>query len=148
MTAELFVKLSAKLMTDQKVGGDIEKARTSPCIDNDSCQDIVEHNDKMNNESRDISEGNLPIQATVHIKNPYISSNPFAILETIGDSQDVAITDVSMTQKWLPDFSSSFWTAYINKIRVNSIESGIFDLAFSESSETDDQHRKKICTSL
>ncbi|RKF64711.1 Poly-specific ribonuclease PARN [Erysiphe neolycopersici] len=148
MTAELFVKLSAKLMADQNVGEEIDKARKSPCADNESCQDIIEDNNQINNNSRDTSESTSLTQETEHINNPYISSNPFAVLETIGDRQDVAMTEASTTQKWLPHFSSSFWKPYINKIRVNSIESGFFDLAISESSETDDQHRKKICTSL
>ncbi|KHJ32627.1 putative caf1 family ribonuclease [Erysiphe necator] len=148
MTAELFVKLSAKLMTDQKMNGKTIKAEKLLNNHYETCQKIANNDDETNINSYDTSNGIFPTQRAECTKNPYVSSNPFAILGIIEDEQDTALTETPTIQKWLPDFSSKFWTPYINKIRVSSIESCIFDLAQLDVKEYGDQLSKKICTSL
>ena len=120
MTAELFVKLAAKLYSERK-----------PMLD--SSDDDLSSQD---------SGGALVDLRTPPSKNsaalPYQfrelqhdAGNPFALLAQLEDDQADETLDFetsSSGQQWLPHIESRFWDLYRNRLRVNAIEGGVCDL--------------------
>jgi poly(A)-specific ribonuclease len=112
MTAELFVKMTAKLFFDRK-----EEFKHLPHI-------------SLPSDSLDSAFGGVNLWA------PYPGDPDF-----IGEDENVppewhscelnSITavDPSKPSQWIPALNHEFWLAYANKLRVNAAEVGVCDLA-------------------
>lgn len=131
MTAELFVKLSAKIIAGQKNDGDCEAS--SPLSDQNKspCTNLDSHDSHSDTDSLKPSS-QTDDQVTPYPpcnENSYVNANPYSILGDIETEQQDIEVEKTDAHRWLPGFSDKFWMAYINKLRVNSIDSGICDLA-------------------
>ncbi|TVY41998.1 Poly(A)-specific ribonuclease [Lachnellula subtilissima] len=129
MTAELFVKLTAKLYSERK--------HQTPFSDDssDNSEQISLDDDSgganLNGSSSSSSEhsilDNLPSEW--HAKQ---LNNRFAALAAAVSISSVASgSDVEAEgglEQWIPKISHSFWDVYANKLRVNASEGGVCDL--------------------
>lgn len=147
MTAELFIKLSAKIHSEQNELKDIEE-NTGLSYDENKSSHEISHNHIQKEEdstTAPISSDQSfqkDIYPTKNLNSSFVSTNPFAVLENIDPEQspeDTSKLNVTATcdHRWLPDFTDDFWLAYFNKIRVNSIEGGTCDMATSDSDDGD-----------
>ena len=132
MTAELFIKLSAKLYSDRKhlpEDPDDEQYYESTPEETHSGDEDETGGALLNpynpNGSPNSMKDDLP--PAWHAKQ----LNPFAVLGDYGED----LPAESKLQQWIPPMSSSFWNIYVNKLRVNASEGGICDL----NEESDDE---------
>ncbi|RKF83476.1 Poly-specific ribonuclease PARN [Golovinomyces cichoracearum] len=147
MTAELFIKLSAKIHSEQNELKDIEENTGFSHDENKSSQEISDnHYHKEEDSSTAPISSDQSFQKDVYptknFNSSFVSTNPFAVLENIDPEQSPEDTSkLNITarcdHRWLPDFTDDFWLAYFNKIRVNSIEGGTCDMATSDSDDGD-----------
>ncbi|KUJ19557.1 CAF1-domain-containing protein [Mollisia scopiformis] len=105
MTAELFVKLAGQLSSESKDILDDESGSSGS-------DEFFSAPEEYLKEHRD-SEGGAGLK-----------SGP----DLIDFGEDVDAEEVK-TEQWLPRMSSKFWKKYVNKLRVNSSEGGVCDLA-------------------
>lgn len=103
MTAELFVKLAAKLSLERKDNG-ISESESSGSECTTPEEYLGEHQD---------SAGGAAV-------------SPDMI--DLGDGR-FFFGDKPKNEQWIPRMSSKFWTNYVNKLRVNGSDVGVCDLA-------------------
>ncbi|TQS36958.1 hypothetical protein Golomagni_02581 [Golovinomyces magnicellulatus] len=145
MTAELFLKLSAKLHSEQNELKDLKKNTGLSHDENKSSLDISDNDihKEIHSPTSSISSTQSfqeAIHPTKNKNSSFASTNPFAVLETIDPERNPEDTsklntNITCSHRWLPDFTDDFWLAYLNKIRVNSIEGGTCDMAISNSDD-------------
>jgi poly(A)-specific ribonuclease len=126
MTAELFVKLSAKLHAERKHIGDVS--------DDDSDSDLVVDDGGYSGDDDETGGALLSHSfnglAQVSIKDDIPPEwharqlNPYSVLGDLGENLPNAGSEPHPKQL-LPSFASSFWDIYVNKLRVNAVEGGI-----------------------
>jgi poly(A)-specific ribonuclease len=137
MTAELFIKLSAKLYAENRA-------------------DYIDHEDDLGDSESssydDDDVGGAPLLSpTSNTTDPIPASlqlNKFAVLaiedpepepktKRSASAKNVAFADHEPAQ-WIPDMDNPFWDVYANKLRVNAAEGGVCDLdAFQEQRPED-----------
>jgi poly(A)-specific ribonuclease len=139
MTAELFVKLTAKLHNTHK------NLTTTPY----STTTSTELADSSSSDSESTSGGGAPINLTSpsttngqshsafkltsltdnlppawHAKQ----LNRYAVLQHDNNEEAEAEAEEPNPKQWIPSMRNAFWDAYVNKLRVNAIDGGICDL--------------------
>lgn len=131
MTAELFVKLAAKLYSERK-----HQAPFSDDSSDNSEQISLDDETggaKLNGRSSSSSENSL----LDHLPTEWHArqlNNRFAALAAAVSISAVASgsgSDVEAEggpEQWIPKISHSFWDIYANKLRVNASEGGVCDL--------------------
>ena len=140
MTAELFVKLSAKLYADRKQLGDVFDAES----DCDSVIDDVGYSGDDDETGGALLSPPTNGLAQVSMKDNHHLEwhakqlNPYSVLDDLGEDLSNDDTEIHPKQ-WIPSFASSFWDIYVNRLRVNAVEGGIcvLDEARIELSESD-----------
>jgi poly(A)-specific ribonuclease len=136
MTAELFVKLTAKLYAERKR----PSLTTEPGSDHTSEEiDIMSFSDDEDDSGSSEGSGGVPL---------FTSSNPFDVLKKMDDNlpplyhasklnnykgrgiqENENDPTPVITGQWIPDIKDHFWDIYANKLRVNATEAGVCDLA-------------------
>lgn len=125
MTAELFIKLSAKLYAQRK-------HKLPDTDDSDDSSDYLSLDEDTggaalvnNNSSEESLLDHLPPEW--HTKQ---LNNRFAALSVVQTKENGSEETVKgdSVQQWLPKISHPFWDKYINKLRVNASEGGVCDL--------------------
>ncbi|EDN98813.1 hypothetical protein SS1G_13672 [Sclerotinia sclerotiorum 1980 UF-70] len=142
MTAELFVKLSAKLYAEQTdLNQEENRTRVNYSeIDYDSDSDSDDQ-EGSGGASLASPSCNSPIvrakpNSDAHRPSDWHAmqlNNPFSALNVEyagkGDKKGkkVAFGD-QMPRQWIPGLEENFWEIYKNKLRVNAVEGGVCDL--------------------
>ncbi|KAL3424991.1 caf1 family ribonuclease [Phlyctema vagabunda] len=135
MTAELFVKLAAKIYSEQTdpelspAGSDSEDDESDE--DYNGSQDRnTEHtggvrlNAPDTNDTDDSASDNaLPAWHAA------LENNPFMALVMESEQAKRSAGGTEEIEQWLPDLDSWFWRIYSNKLRVNSVEGGVCHLS-------------------
>jgi poly(A)-specific ribonuclease len=132
MTAELFVKLTAKLYSERKHqipdSDDSDEDSEQISLDDESGGAVL--NGGGSNSSEDSLLDHLPPEW--HAKQ---LNNRFAALAVIGEvgsgnsgGATVGAEPEGGPEQWIPKMSHPFWDIYANKLRVNASESGVCDL--------------------
>jgi len=129
MTAELFVKLTAKLYSETPAS---QIDFTHPISKSDETDESADSSDA----------GGAPLNppdtnGDIDSHRPAIyhahEMNRFAILETEGAGDEVIdLAEQEATsplKQWIPKMNDPFWKTYTNKLRVNAIEGGVCDLS-------------------
>jgi len=126
MTAELFVKLVAKLHHNRReIEEDISGSRDYEVSDSES----------DDGQNYDGHSGGGVLLSPMHIREPSLmddlplgwnaSRNPFSVLATqLADKETV---DPASGQ-WIPSMKSDFWKVYGNKLRVNASQAEVIHL--------------------
>ena len=132
MTAELFVKLTAKLYSQRKHQIPISDSDSdeSEQISLDDESGGANLNGGGSNSSEDSLLDHLPPEW--HAKQ---LNNRFAALAVVGigdvgsgSSGGATVEREGGLEQWIPKMSHSFWDIYANKLRVNASEGGVCDL--------------------
>jgi poly(A)-specific ribonuclease len=125
MTAELFVKLSAKLYAQRR-------HKLPDSDDSDDFSDYLSLDEDIggaalvnNNSSEESLLDHLPPEWHAKQLNNRFAALAVARTNENGSKETVKADGV---QQWLPKISHSFWDKYINKLRVNASEGGVCDL--------------------
>ncbi|KAI1007377.1 hypothetical protein K3495_g842 [Podosphaera aphanis] len=146
MTAELFVKLSAKLNAEREklcsLTSNAPVNTHTVSIRQASVEDRDQSNssDKIKSDEGDIKASpNQKTHDSTDDANSIVSKNSYAGLE-INETSNLAAIEVNI---WLPSFSDPFWQIYFNKLRVNSIEGCVCDIAWRNIRVDDSSTRKK-----
>jgi len=134
MTAELFVKLTAKLYTECKTQlGDADEEYISEDVE---CMTFSDDDSEADN-SPTIGGVSLftsnPFQAlqpkTKNMKNAPVSWEERQLEGKKRTKNNRNEADNTTTGQWIPPISNRFWEVYINKLRVTGSEGGVCDLA-------------------
>jgi poly(A)-specific ribonuclease len=144
MTAELFVKLTAKLYTTHKhLSGtsspssetSIELAYSSSS-DSDSASGGGASINPLSTSTNGHSAFNLTT-LTDNLPPAWHARqlNPFAVLQHDNDEDAEIEAAEPKPRQWIPSMRNPFWDMYANKLRVNAIEGGVCDLEGDESAE-------------
>ncbi|TVY60758.1 Uncharacterized protein LSUE1_G008322 [Lachnellula suecica] len=138
MTAELFIKLAAKLYSEHKAKFPKTESESDDSEDY-SLDDESGGADLNGRPDSDYSSGEISLMDHLppdwHAKQ---LSNRFAALQfaTSGDSKGKGKGKEKMAEgeveQWLPKISHRFWDIYANKLRVNASEGGVCDLEDGE----------------
>ncbi|KAH8769735.1 ribonuclease H-like domain-containing protein [Hyaloscypha finlandica] len=133
MTAELFVKLSAKLYST---------SQASFCLAEEDSKyqysSLPQHRSPHQGPTSRSCTGPqdmLPPSYHATQLNPKA-----AIIHDTDEEAAVAATEPKV-QQWIPDMGDRFWDVYINKLRANAVQGGVCDLAspvIAEEGEEDD----------
>jgi hypothetical protein len=160
MTAELFVKLAAKLYVQRVADGELTaptepKAKFSKS-DSDSADSeggvslyppynrlssllIREKGDleaTSLTETSSFADEHPPAWHAAKLNGnakPY-SKNIYTVLENFAKPNGEK--NASDIKQWIPAFDEPFWDVYTNKVRVNAAEGGVCDLAEGTDSST------------
>ena len=126
MTAELFVKISAKLYA--------ERMRLNDVSDVDSESDSIVDDAGISGDEDETGGASLNPsidgQAQLSMKDNMPPDwharqlNPYSVLENLGED-DPKVDIEPRSKQWIPSFANSFWDIYVNKLRVNAVEGGI-----------------------
>lgn len=130
MTAELFVKLSAKLFAEQNQM-DGKSAPTKVNYRNMNYSD----EESSSSDSDDFGSGG----GGASLVSPSLlsSANRFSALMDEGmekkekEKKKVAFMDGNQAEvdgQWIPNLEDKFWDRYRNQLRVNAVEGGVCDL--------------------
>jgi poly(A)-specific ribonuclease len=160
MTAELFVKLAAKLYIQRVADGELlaptePKAKLSkPDSDSTDSEGGVSLYPPYNHLGSLLIHNKGELEATSFTENssfadehppawhaaklngnakPY-SKNIYTVLEDFAKPNDEK--NESDIKQWIPAFDEPFWKVYTNKLRVNAAEGGVCDLAERANSST------------
>jgi poly(A)-specific ribonuclease len=126
MTAELFVKLSAKLHAERKHIGDVsdDDSESASVVDDGGYSgDDDETGGALLSHSFN-GLAHLSIKDNVLPEWHARQLNPYSVLNDLGENLPNAGRE-SHPRQLLPSFASSFWDVYVNKLRVNAVEGGI-----------------------
>ncbi|CZR66890.1 related to poly(A)-specific ribonuclease [Phialocephala subalpina] len=134
MTAELFIKLAAKLYAEVK--------------------DTLDGSDSSGPEAREgflnehqESDGGVELKKVTSDEDliSFTDNQPpeWHAMELAGPSTAVDEGAVKVPQ-WLPQMTSSFWDIYVNKLRVNASEGGVCDLAERNEDRIVEDVRRKL----
>jgi hypothetical protein len=160
MTAELFVKLTAKLYTQRVADGELPaptepKAKFSKSdSDSTDSEGGVSLYPPYNNlgslfirEKGDLKATNLAETTSFADEHPpawhaaklngnakSYSKNIYTVLEDFAKPNGEK--NESDIKQWIPAFDEPFWEVYTNKLRVNAAEGGVCDLAERTDSST------------
>lgn len=140
MTAELFIKLAAQMYGEQKDHPDSDSASAISDTPNSSSSD------KISSASSDFLREHRESNGGVKVKSSS-DSDDLIDLDLALDLEDPDIVDPEgevKTQQWLPNMSSKFWAKYVNKLRVNSSEEGVCDLAERDEDPNEDDVRRRL----
>jgi poly(A)-specific ribonuclease len=113
MTAELFIKLSAKLFLDRR-----DEYRLTRPVSRDYSYDYATGGVKLFPISSESHEGD-------NNTSPEWHSHKLIGIATNGT---INVIETSKPSKWIPPLNHDFWLAYANKLRVNQAEVGVCDL--------------------
>jgi hypothetical protein len=160
MTAELFVKLAAKLYVQRVADGELTAPTEPKAKFNKSDSDSTDSEGGVSLYPPYNYLGNLLIHEKGDVKatslaettsfadeqppawhaaklngnpKPY-SQNIYAVLEDFAKPNGEK--NGSDIKQWIPTFDEPFWEVYTNKLRVNAAEGGVCDLAERTDSST------------
>jgi poly(A)-specific ribonuclease len=141
MTAELFVKLSAKLYTTYKQlssSSSITSSIDAAYSDSEDSDSAFGGGAPINppSPSKSTSGGShshtlVPLISVPDNLPPawYAKQlNRFAVLQHDSDEEAEAEKEEPKPKQWIPGMHNTFWDVYANKLRVNSVEGGVCDL--------------------
>lgn len=123
MTAELFIKLSAQLYGESSHTEDQDSDSDSDPEPESPSSSDSEKTSQRYQSSHHESNGGVKISATPEEEEDLID------FDDITQEDSLEIESELKTQQWLPKMNSKFWGKYVNKLRVNSSEEGVCDLA-------------------
>lgn len=156
MTAELFVKLSAKIYADRKRNEEfeydsdtsltystaLEKSNSPNSLSEDESTgggaklysqsnegDLLDLSAQTTHATHSLSlADNLPSKwhADQLQKLNLNDCNPYSVLQNAGE--DSGVEDDLKPRQWIPRMENSFWDLYANKLRVNASDGGVCDL--------------------
>jgi poly(A)-specific ribonuclease len=127
MTAELFVKLSSTLFEERRLGlidADSANSDVDSTCDDDVGGVTLNVPDTDGGFFSDSDSGEANVPPAWHA----MQLNRFTVLPDGVDGDPKASASVKPSP-FIPPLKSSFWDAYVNKLRVNAAEGGICDLA-------------------
>lgn len=144
MTAELFVKLTAKLYTasspSSRSSTELAYISSSSEEDSDSSpsggapinppsSSPSKPTSTTNGKSKPHSPFNLTTMQD-NLPPPWHAAqlNPYAVLQADNDEEAAALAEEPKPKQWIPGMDNAFWDVYANKLRVNAIEGGVCDL--------------------
>lgn len=153
MTAELFVKLTAKLYAERRPT--LKDVDEDPASENDSEEeaDCMTFSDDDDDDSEASPTGGVPLFSpnpfqALEVKpiktkpkgkpKPKIKKDmPWQYYERLlndgpGTKENENDPDPIETEQFIPAMTKSFWDIYVNKLRVTGTASGVCDLAEGE----------------
>ncbi|KAF8849230.1 CAF1-domain-containing protein [Acephala macrosclerotiorum] len=126
MTAELFVKLAAKLYGERKeILGEESSESGSVSEESHSAGEgfLNEHHESRGGVELKKAKSSEDLISFMDNQPPECHAMGLASTSAAVEESAVKV------RQWLPKISSSFWGIYVNKLRVNASESGACDLA-------------------
>jgi poly(A)-specific ribonuclease len=157
MTAELFVKLSAKLYAEnrplEKTNGkenghlcrtetmDKQRARTySTSSDSESSEGAEIHYSRDGELLIEFSPVNEARSSDLHRPAEWHSRELQRLNINENDKEKFSTLDEQLSTRsipvqWLPANNNLFWKAYLNRLRVNAVSGGVIPLGWSYPSE-------------
>lgn len=140
MTADLFIKLSAKLysesarepsLEEEELLTPSEEAVKSDHFGTDSCPSDEEYDSSESNGGVPLNPPNTDENFSSNLVEnlpPAWHAAQLNPLLTIAGSNDSA-GGTGIIQQWVPGPDSWFWQVYGNQLRVNSVEGGVCRLS-------------------
>jgi poly(A)-specific ribonuclease len=146
MTAELFVKLTAKLYTAHipssntnspprgSTGPAYRPSSSTSSSDSDSDSSpsggALLNPTSSNGKSHPNSNPFSLLAMDDNLPPAYHASclNPTAVLHPLNDEEAATLAKEPQPRQWIPDLTNAFWDIYVNKLRVNAVEGGVCDL--------------------
>jgi len=129
MTAELFVKLTAKLYSERKHQAPFQddSSDNSEQVSLDDDSGGANLNGSSSSSSEHSILDNLPSEwHAKQLNNRFAALAAAVSISAVASGSDVEAE--GGLEQWIPKISHSFWDVYANKLRVNASEGGVCDL--------------------